>query len=154
MSNGFEPGLDRLARWARLLDDVFVVPFTRIRFGWDPILGVLPVLGDLVSPIFGAIVVAHGIWLGVPKIVLARIILNCAIDAGIGSLPVIGDIFDVFWPANAMNLALLRQHAHRDVKPSAWDYVFVFSIFGIMLGIVLIPFMLVGVIILKVAGWL
>lgn len=149
-----EPRLDRLARWARLLDDVFVVPFTRIRFGWDPILGLLPVVGDLVSPVFGAIVIAHGIWLGVPKIILARVVLNCAIDMGIGSLPFVGDLFDVFWPANQMNLALLRRHARRDVKPTGWDYLFVFAIFGVMLAIVLVPVAIVGWFIISVVGWL
>lgn len=146
--------LDRLARWARLLDGVFRVPLTSIRFGWDPILGILPVVGDLVSPLFGVLVLAHGIWLGLPKIVLARIVLNCAIDAGIGSLPIVGDVFDVFWPANQMNLRLLGQHARGDVRPSVWDYVFVFSAFAITLGLVLIPFIVIGWGIANVWGWL
>lgn len=146
--------LDRFARWARLLDGVFRLPWTRIRFGWDPILGLLPVVGDLVSPFFGVIVLAHGIWLGLPKIVLARIVLNCAIDAGIGSLPMLGDVFDVFWPANQMNLRLLRQHARSDARPSVWDYVFVYSVFAMVLGLVLIPFVVLGWGIVKLWGWL
>jgi uncharacterized protein DUF4112 len=125
-------GLDALRRWARIFDSAFRIPGTQITFGLDPILGLIPGLGDMASPVFSLFFIWHGFRLNVPKVVLARMVLNVLVDAGVGAIPVIGDLFDFGWKANAWNLALLERHAMPGGKPTSADYVFV-----ILCGIIL-----------------
>jgi hypothetical protein len=127
-----------LRSWADLLDSRFVVPGTKIRFGLDPILSLVPGLGDLASPVFAMLLVGQGVQQRVPRIVLVRMMLNALIDALIGAVPVIGNIGDVFFRANRMNLALLERHARPGLPPSRGDYVFVMVvalIFGLIIAI-------------------
>ena len=96
-----------LRRFARLLDSAFVVPGTRYRVGLDPFLGLLPGIGDLVSPLFAIGVLWQAHDLGVPRVVQLRMIFNVAIDSLLGALPFIGDLFDFAFKAQTRNLALL-----------------------------------------------
>jgi hypothetical protein len=118
-------GLESLRRWARIFDSAFRIPGTQITFGIDPILGLVPGLGDVASPVFSLFFVWHGFRLGVPKVVLARMVLNALIDTGVGAIPVIGDLFDFGWKANAWNLALLERHAMPGRPATSFDYLFV-----------------------------
>ena len=68
--------LERLRHWSYLLDQVFRIPGTNVRFGWDVIVGLIPGLGDLSSPLFGALVVVQAYRMGVPRIVQARMVIN------------------------------------------------------------------------------
>jgi hypothetical protein len=118
-------GLDALRRWARIFDSAFRIPGTRITFGLDPILGLIPGLGDVASPVFSLFFLWHGLRLGVPKVVLARMVFNALIDAGVGAIPVVGDVFDFGWKANAWNLALLERHAVPGRRPTSGDWLVV-----------------------------
>jgi hypothetical protein len=117
--------LDVLRRWAVLLDSVFRVPGTRIRFGFDALVGLVPGIGDLSAPLFTAMILATGFSMRVPAIVQARMVLNAAIDMAIGLVPLLGDLADVAWKANLRNVALLERHAQPGVPPSRSDYIFV-----------------------------
>jgi hypothetical protein len=134
-------------RWARLLDSQFRIPGTNIRFGWDPLLGLVPGLGDLVGPVFAAIVLVHAWKLGVPKIVMARMILNAGIDAVLGAFPVVGDAVDVFWKANQANVQLLERHSQPGTTIRPVDRVFVagaLALLGaVVLGAVLLAILIV-----------
>lgn len=99
--------LDTLRRWAGLLDNAFRVPGTQIRFGLDPILGLVPGIGDLATPVLCVLILVHSARVRVPKIVLARMVLNALIDFIVGAIPVLGDLFDFAWKSNEWNLALL-----------------------------------------------
>ncbi len=130
--------LARLRGWAEWLDSRFRVPWTSIRFGLDPICSLVPGVGDLVSPLFALLLVVQGIRQHVPRIVLARMVLNAFIDALIGTIPIAGTIGDVFWRANLMNLALLERHAQPGRAPRAGDYAFVWGIaavFGLLMAV-------------------
>jgi hypothetical protein len=131
-----------MRRWARLFDSAFRIPGTQITFGIDPILGLFPGIGDLASPIFSLFLLWHGARLRVPKIVLARMVLNAAIDAGAGAIPVIGDLFDFAWKANAWNLALLEKHAMPGQRASSADWLFVIICCVIVVLVALIPILL------------
>lgn len=131
--------LDTVRRWARLLDSQFRVPGTRFRFGLDPILGLIPGLGDIAGPIFGLVVVAHAWKLGVPKIVMARMLVNAGIDAALGLVPLLGDAADVFWKANQANVRLLEQHTFERRTAGAGDYVFVLGAVLAALAITVLP---------------
>ncbi len=113
----------RLRQLATLLDNRFVIPGTTIRFGLDPILSLVPGLGELVSPAFAVLLLTQGVRQRVPKVVLVRMLFNAFLDALIGAVPVAGSVADVFWRANVRNLALLERHAVPGAKPAPGDYV-------------------------------
>ena len=135
-------GLEALRRWARIFDSAFRIPGTQITFGLDPILGLLPGLGDVASPVFSLFFVWHGFRLGVPKVVLARMVLNVVIDTGVGAIPVLGDLFDFGWKANAWNLALLERHAMPGRPATSADYLFVTLCTLVIVGVALLPIVL------------
>jgi len=117
--------LEALRRLAVLLDTRFVIPGTSIRFGLDPLLSLVPGIGDLVSPAFAVLLLVQGIEQRVPKVVLVRMLVNALADAFIGAVPVAGNVADVFWRANVRNMALLERHSRPGVRPSTSDYVLV-----------------------------
>jgi hypothetical protein len=131
--------LDLLRRWAVLLDSRFRVPGTGIRFGLDAILGLVPGLGDLVTPFFTVSVLATALKVHVPPIVLARMVLNATIDMLIGLIPLAGDVADVFWKADLRNVALLERYVQPGVRPSTGDYLFVFACVGVVALVALVP---------------
>ena len=128
--------------WADLLDARFRIPGTEIRFGIDPILSLVPGLGELATPVFTMVLFAHAIGLGVPKVILIRMALNALIDAAIGALPIVGNVGDIFWRASAANLVLLERYARPGVRPQAGDYAFVWAVTAIFGMILVIPVIL------------
>ena len=107
--------------WAELLDSRFVVPGTSIRFGIDPLLALIPGLGDLASPFFTVALLVQGLYQRVPVVVLVRMIVNALFDALVGAIPLGGPVADVFWRANLRNLALLERHARPGGRsPGPW----------------------------------
>jgi hypothetical protein len=131
-----------LRAWAELLDSRFRIPGTNIRFGIDPILSLVPGIGELASPVFTALLIAQGIAQGVPKVVLARMVGNALLDALIGAVPAIGTVLDIFWRANTDNLALLEQHSHGGRQPTRGDYIFAAVLAGVLGLLVGIPVLL------------
>lgn len=104
---------ERLETVARLMDRAFTIPGTGIRFGLDNLIGLVPGIGDAVGAVVSLWVVAEARRLGAPKTLVARMLANVAIDGLAGSVPLVGDIFDVAFKANIRNLELLRQHRSR-----------------------------------------
>jgi ABC-type antimicrobial peptide transport system permease subunit len=146
--------LAALRWWMDLLDRRFRIPGTDIRFGFDPILSLVPVLGELVTPLFTMVLLAQAVSLGVPRIVLARMALNALIDAAIGAIPVLGNVGDVFWRANVMNLDLLERHARPGIRPAPGDYAFVWGVTA-ALGLLLAIPVVVGVVLtMALVNWM
>jgi hypothetical protein len=98
-------------RLAGLLDTALRIPGTRIRFGLDPILGLLPGLGDAVAALIGGRIVWSAIRAGAPRLVVARMLVNVAIDAILGAVPAAGTVFDVAFKAHRRNARLLAEWA-------------------------------------------
>ncbi len=94
---------------ARLLDDVIRVPGTRIRFGLDPVIGLVPGIGDLAGAVLSGYIVLSGAQLGAPPSVIARMLGNVVVDTVGGALPFVGDVFDVAWKSNIKNVDLLER---------------------------------------------
>ena len=140
------PGQERrlllLRRVARLLDSAATLPGTSIRVGLDPILGLLPGLGDLVSPLFTIGLLWQARDLGLPRVVQLRMIGNVAVDALVGAVPIVGDLFDVAWKANDMNMALLDRHAYEERRPEPGDWLFVSAMTLVLLAIAAAPILL------------
>jgi len=85
----------------------------------------VPGLGDLTSPLLTIFILWQGARMRVPKVVLARMVLNALIDAGVGAIPVLGDAFDFAWRSNEWNMALLERHALSGRPATSADYLFV-----------------------------
>ena len=98
--------VQRMDRVVRLLDDGFRLPVVRIRVGIDPVLGLVPVVGDLLPALLGLYVVVEAARLGVSRGTLLRMVANLTLDAAVGSIPVVGDLFDIGFRANRRNLDL------------------------------------------------
>lgn len=99
----------RLQRLARLLDSEFQLPGTRWRIGLDPLLGLVPGIGDTAGGAISLWLIAEAGRLGVPSSTLLRMLLNVLVDTTVGSIPVLGDIFDAGYKANLRNLELLER---------------------------------------------
>jgi Domain of unknown function (DUF4112) len=112
--NDLSSRVERLDRLSRLLDVAFTIPFTKVRFGVDAIIGLIPGLGDWAGVGLSSIIVIEAIRIGVPRSLIARMVVNVAIEAALGTVPVAGDIIDIFWRANRRNMALLREQLLSD----------------------------------------
>jgi hypothetical protein len=137
---------------ARLLDSAVLVPGTSFRFGLDPILGLIPGLGDIVSPLFTAGIIWQARDLGIPRVVIMRMIINAAIDTLVGLVPILGDLFDFAWKSNNMNLALLVQHAYEELRPSACDWTLVILSIALLAVIAAVPFLMLGWLLNAISG--
>ncbi len=93
---------------ARLLDESIAIPGTSWRIGIDPLVGLVPGIGDVLSAIASAWIILVGVRLGAPGSVVARMALNVAIDTIVGAVPIAGDVFDAAWKSNVMNVRLLE----------------------------------------------
>ena len=100
----------RLERLSTALDSAWGVPGTRFRFGADSLLGLVPGVGDVAALGLSGYLILQARRLGAPPDVLRRMAVNVGIDAAVGAVPVLGDLFDVVFKANRRNMALLRNH--------------------------------------------
>lgn len=107
----------RLEKLTWLLDDTFTLPGTKRRFGLDPIIGLIPGFGDLVGAGLSLYVVIEAARLGAPRRLLARMLGNALLEAVIGVIPIIGDLFDFYWKANSRNRQLLEAHIDDQLQP-------------------------------------
>jgi len=103
--------LDRLATW---LDTALVIPGTRIRFGADALIGLVPAIGDAITTALSAYIIYEAHRLGAPARLIARMIGNVALDSVITAVPLAGNVADVFFRANRMNIRLLRDWMERE----------------------------------------
>ena len=102
-------GLDRLRALTRLMDQAFGVPGTKWRFGLDALMGLVPGLGDIAGGLIAVYALHVGRQLGAPWVIQLHMLSNIALDASIGTIPVIGDLFDFVFKAQTRNLALLDE---------------------------------------------
>jgi len=105
--------LKRLEAMAKLLDVAFILPGTNIRYGIDGIIGLIPVVGDIIATALSLFLVREARALGAPWHVVARMLGNVAVQGVVGSVPVAGDAFDVLFRANMRNARILRRWLDR-----------------------------------------
>lgn len=111
--------VERVGKLVRVLDDAVRIPGTRFGFGLDALLGlVLPGIGDAITGALSLVVMRTAVRRGVPRIVLARMLLNIVVDTGLGLVPVVGDAFDFAWRSNLRNQKLLERH-QGELEPKA-----------------------------------
>ena len=100
----------RVEALERILERAFVFPGTKIPFGLDSVIGLVPVLGDLVTACISAYMVWEARNLGMSKWQLIRMTANVGIDTAIGAIPFVGDAFDLVWRSNSKNLRIIKKH--------------------------------------------
>jgi len=102
--------LNRIRKLSVLMDTSIGIPGTPFRFGLDPIIGLLPGGGDLISAAFSAYIIFLATRFGIPRQDLTKMIFNVALEAVVGTVPLVGDLFDAFYKSNIRNLAILEKH--------------------------------------------
>jgi hypothetical protein len=152
-SGGRLLGDERLHWIEVLLDEAFVVPGTNIRFGLDGIIGLVPGLGDVLAGVLSLIIPLAAWVRGVPYITLIRMLTNVSIGLLIGTIPILGDAFDVFWKANRRNYALLTRSIAEPHRHTWRDWGFLLLLGGCLAVIFAVPLVFLAWLIAKVAMW-
>lgn len=114
-----EAALERLRRFAKLMDSQFRLPGIGYSIGIEGLIGLIPVVGDFASAMLSFYVPFEAIRMGAPWARVARMLLNILIDALVGSIPVVGDLFDFAWKANVRNVRILEKYLDRSPKEPA-----------------------------------
>ncbi|MEW6492782.1 MAG: DUF4112 domain-containing protein [Cyanobacteriota bacterium] len=102
--------LNRIRKLSRLMDTAIRLPGTKFRIGLDPIIGLVPGAGDLISTAFSAYIIYLATRLSIPGQDLRKMLFNIGLEAVVGTVPLFGDLFDAFYKSNIRNLAILEQH--------------------------------------------
>lgn len=128
--------LQHFERIARLMDSRFEIPGSGIRFGLDPILSLLPFVGDLISFAISGMLIYTMHTHGASRKVVIKMMLNAALDTAIGAIPLVGTVFDVFYRANERNVRLLKEHYYEGKHQGSGT--------GLLVGLVLAALLLIG----------
>ena len=124
--------LARLRRLAWWLDEGVRVPGTRIRFGLDPILGLVPGLGDVAGALLGGAILIEAYRRQLPLPTQIRIAANIIFDTAVGAVPLLGDAVDVVWKSNRRNLDLLERHTFTPSKAKRTGRLWAMTVFGVL----------------------
>jgi hypothetical protein len=143
----FRAAEQRIGRVTRLLDELVGVPGTPIKVGLDPVIGLIPVVGDAVAAGVGAWVIAEAARFGVPRLVLGRMVLNLLLDLGVGAIPIVGDLYDMFFRSNSRNLDLFRRHALDPDASARGERAFFAGLLLVIVGVLWLAFVALGTII-------
>ena len=119
------PRLKRMRQLSKLLDGAIVIPGTKQRIGLDPILGLIPGGGDTVSAALSGYIIIEAARMGLPREALMQMVLNLVIDTVVGSVPIVGDIFDVVSKANLRNMQIVESHAKLPAPSAKTDKLFI-----------------------------
>jgi hypothetical protein len=131
--------LEPLFRWlALIMDNILRLPGTQFRFGLDPLMGLIPGIGDTGSTIISAMALIAAARRGLPKILLARMSLNILINEVVGIIPIAGDAFSFWFKSNARNYDLLRRHTAAPRRSTKSDWIFVALVIGALIVILLV----------------
>jgi hypothetical protein len=135
---------------AHVLDDCFRLPGTSIRFGLDGLIGIVPVLGDVLAGLASTLIVIAAWFRGVPAVTLVRMVVNVGIGVVVGAVPLLGDAFDIAWKANRRNYALLTRHLRQPNRHTWRDWAFLLALATAMFSLLAAPLVLLG----WLLGWL
>ncbi len=127
---------------SHVLDDFIKIPGTSIRFGLDGIVGFIPGVGDLIGGIASCIIILAAWSRGVAYVTVGRMVANVAIEVVVGSVPVLGDMFDIAWRANRRNYALLTGSVYEPRKYTVQSWLFLGALCLVLGALVLLPILL------------
>jgi hypothetical protein len=135
-SERFAAAERRIGRVTHVLDELVTVPGTSQKIGLDPVVGLIPVVGDAVAAGVGLWVIGEAARFGIPRVALGRMIVNLVLDLAIGAIPILGDLYDVAFRSNSRNLALFRRHALDPEASTRGDQAFLVGLALLVAGIV------------------
>jgi hypothetical protein len=127
--------VEALARW---LDYAFTLP-GGFRFGVGGFIGLIPGIGDVIDALISVYIVARAVQLGVPRVALARMLVNIGIEALAGAVPFVGDLFDVVFKANLRNYRILKNYVYQPNRPTANDWMFLVATVLLVLTAIALP---------------
>ena len=139
------PEFEWIDKMSTLLDNKFTIPFTRLTFGVDFLIGLIPTIGDWLSFGISSILVLAVVRRGVGIRMLFKMMGNITLDATVGSIPLLGDLFDLRFKANRRNVAMLKQYYVENPNPPSAkrSFLAVFLMFlGVMIGMLILVFTL------------
>ena len=142
----------RIGAVAHLLDDLVRVPGTGVRVGLDPLIGLVPFLGDLTSGLMSAWIVIEAARFRLPGVVLAQMIMYATVDFLIGLIPILGDVFDFGFKANTRNLALFHRYAVDPGASTSSSWALVGGVVLAFVGLLWLAFVLIGQLLSVVVG--
>ena len=132
-------GLEPLFKWlAFIMDEIIRVPGTNFRFGLDPLIGLIPGIGDTSSALVSAFALVQAVRLGVPKVLLMRMALNILVNEVVGIVPVVGDAFSFWFKSNARNYEIIKTHRLGPSVPRKGDWLFVISALVVLVAVVVV----------------
>lgn len=132
-------GLEPLFKWiAFIMDEVLRVPGTKLRFGLDPLIGLIPGIGDTSSALVSAFALIQAVRLGVPKILLGRMALNILVNEVVGVVPVVGDAFSFWFKSNARNYEIIKNHRLGPSVARRSDWLFVIGVLVVLVVVVMV----------------
>ena len=143
-----EKKVNRLRRLSRVLDNAIPIPGTPYRIGLDPILGIVPGGGDTVTGALGAYIVVEAARMGLPPKVIGQMVTNIVFDSVAGTIPILGDLFDIGWKANVKNIVLLEKHLQIDTKTKKNSPLFLIGLI-LLLAIIVLGFAALTVLLLR-----
>ncbi|HSY00967.1 MAG TPA: DUF4112 domain-containing protein [Acidobacteriaceae bacterium] len=133
---------------AHLLDDWFRIPGTSIRLGLDGLIGLIPGLGDLLAGLASCLLIVAAWIRGVPYVTLVRMAVNVGLEIAVGAVPLVGDVFIIAWKANRRNYGLMTRHLRQPHRHTGRDWAFLLGLLGVVLVILLAPFVVLVVILI------
>jgi uncharacterized protein DUF4112 len=142
------PSFSAAAKFAYWLDAGIRVPGTNLRFGVDPILGLIPGVGDAAGAALAVWILVEAVRMGASRATVLRIAGNVALDAGLGAIPFVGDIFDFAWKANLQNVALLERHLATPDRAARADRLFNVLVLG-TLGAMAFGLLVLGILLTR-----
>ena len=129
---------------SHLLDDFIKIPGTSIRFGLDGIVGLIPGIGDILGGLASCIILIAAWVRGVPYVTLVRMVANVVIEVVVGTIPLLGDAFDIAWRANRRNYALLTGSLYEPRKHTIQSWIFLILLCTGLMALMLIPMLLLA----------
>jgi len=145
---------ETLAALTSIFDDAFQIPGTNIRFGIDPLIGLIPGLGDLISSLASCLLVLAAWQRGLPVPTIGRMVVNVAVDSLVGAIPLLGDMFDVAWKANRKNLKILQRHGGRASSRETWlDWLFLIAVGILLILLLALPVLVFWLLVNAVRGY-
>lgn len=140
--------LERLRTFSRLLDSAIRIPGTNFTFGLDPLIGLVPGIGDALGAAFSGYIILQAARLQAPRSTLTRMVANVALDTVLGAIPLLGDFFDVGWKSNTRNLALLEDHLRQPLAARAGSRRALLLLGGALVAL-LVAAIVLGVVVAK-----
>jgi len=134
----------RIGRVTHALDELVTVPGTSQRVGLDPLVGLIPIVGDTVAAAVGLWVIGEAARFGIPRVVLGRMAVNLLIDLAIGAIPLLGDLFDLAFRSNSRNLELFRRHALDAGASTKGERTFFLGLLLLLAGVAWLLFAAIG----------